>query len=171
MKLLSWCLMVGSVIIGIVLIMMSVFADVEFNRNIGNYWDLADKSSTIERKGEYVDKYIEAFAAAKLEGTYDSLFFPTPSNNFDQNFEALKSLQKRLDEIHSMNPSSFEYQTALQQITDHEFTENTAVISVLEGSWWKVHHYLLWNWLIQVGLWLGLIIMFGVGLVMRWDDY
>ena len=145
-------------ILGVGLTVGGMSANAEWNKSVGNYWDLADKSATIERKSEYVDKFVQALESEKLEGMNNALFFFTPSNSFDANLEALKSLQSRLKEIEGMDVKSFEYQTAVQQITQQEFAEASDMIRVLEGCWWKLNHYFLWN----AFIFLGLILLSGV---------
>ncbi|MCX6749883.1 MAG: hypothetical protein NTZ83_00325 [Candidatus Pacearchaeota archaeon] len=128
---------------------------------------MADKSSTIVKKSEYLDKFVGALEKGGFERKYNAVFLKTPDNSFDQNFEALKSLQKRLHEIQDMDVSSFEYQTAMQQITGQEQGEAQEMMKVFRGIWWKENHLLLWNWicLVQVILSCGVII---VGAVL-WD--
>jgi hypothetical protein len=123
-----------------------------------SYWSLADKSSTIIKKSEYLDKFVEALEKQNFEGKYNALFLNTPDNNFDQNFVVLKSLQQRLHEIKGMNVSSFEYQTAMQQITGQEQGEASAMIRIFRGVWWKENHFLLWNWVCGVQVVLSCVV-------------
>ena len=74
------------------------------------------------------------------------LFFKTPDNSFDKNLEALQSLKTRLDEIQKMNVTSFEYQTAIQQITAQEQGEAQDMLEVFSGIWWKNNYLFLWEW-------------------------
>ena len=138
-----------------------VSANYEFNRDYGSYWSLGVKASTIEKKSEYVDKFVEALDKSGLQGQSNSLFFPTPDNSFDANFASLKTLQARLHEIKTMKPDSFEYQTAIQQITGQEQDEAGEMLREITGCWWKVHAYWLWNDLIS----LSLILLAGILLV------
>ena len=47
----------------------------------------------------------------------DAIFFPTPNNELESNLAMLKTLNERLIEIKGMDPKSFEYNMAIQQIT------------------------------------------------------
>lgn len=131
---------------------VTVSGNYQYSKNYGSYWSLAEKASSIEKKIEGIDKFVDALEHANMSGKHDALFMDTPDNGFDENFEALKSLQLRLHEIKEMDIKSFEYQTALQQITQQEQTEAGEMLSVFSGIWWKENHFMLWNWvgLVQV---------------------
>lgn len=124
----------------------------QYENSIGSNWSLADKSSTITQKSLYVDKFVAALDQQGFQGKYNAIIFPTPDNSFDRNLDALKSLQGRLREIQTMNPSSFEYQTAMQQITGQEQGEAKEMLDVFEGVWWLQHHPLLWNWILALNI-------------------
>lgn len=117
-----------------------------YQNSIEAYWTLADRSSTIPKKAEYVDKFVAALESQHFDGQYNAIVFPTQDNSFDRNFEALKSLQGRLREIEKMDATSFQYQTAIQQITQQEQGEAGQMLQVFEGVWWKNNHFLLWDW-------------------------
>lgn len=117
----------------------------KYKQQVGSYWSLADKSSSIEKKSEYIDKFVGAIEKQNLGG-HNAIFLETPDNSFEQNLEALKTLQQRLHEIKGMDVTSFQYQTAIQQITEQEQGEANEMLSVLEGVWTKENYFLLWNW-------------------------
>jgi len=162
--------LVASVIGAIVLIWSGVKANYEWDTQYGSLWSLSVKASTIEQKSEYIDKFVDALDKSGLQGTNDALMYYTPDNSFDSNIQALKSLQGRLHDISKMDETSFAYQTAIQQITAQEQDDNNQVIGVVEGSWWKVHHYYLWNDFIILGLIAGLILLGIAGGVMLAED-
>lgn len=144
-----------------------VHANYEYETQYANNWTLADRASTISQKSEYIDKFVDSLEKSGLQGQHDALMYFTPQNSFDENFKALKSLQSRLHEIKDLDQNSFAYQTAIQQITAQEQGEATDMLSVLRGSWYKVHHYWLWNgWL---GFLYGVIVFIlgaiGIGMV------
>jgi hypothetical protein len=82
-----------------------------------------------------------------MHGEYNAIFLKTPDNSFDNNFEALVTLEKRLEKIKDMNESSFEYQTAIQQITAQEQGEANKMLSILKGTYFKINAFILWNWI------------------------
>jgi hypothetical protein len=127
-------------------ITMDIVGSYQYERDYQSYWNLADKASTIEQKAEYIDKYVNAIENGDMSG-YNAIIFTTPDNSFDQNLIALKSLQGRLHEISKMNVNSFEYQTAISQITEQEQGEAYKMIKTFEGIWWKCHYILLWDWI------------------------
>uniref|UniRef100_A0A6H1ZTP1 Uncharacterized protein n=1 Tax=viral metagenome TaxID=1070528 RepID=A0A6H1ZTP1_9ZZZZ len=124
-----------------------ILAKNQYNNEIYNYWSLADKSSTIETKSEYIDKFVYVLDNAGLHGKYNAIWLQNPDNSFDKNLEMLKTLQTRLHEIKQMNVSSFEYQQAISQITSQEQGEAHEMLSVFSGVWYLKNHTWLWDWI------------------------
>ena len=167
MKKLGLVLIAVSIVCLILIASFTIIGKYQYDKNFKSYWELADKSSTVEKKSENIDKFVDALENGGFEGMHNAVFLKTPNNSFDQNFLALKTLQQRLHEIKNMNISSFEYQTAMQQITAQEQGEANAMLSVFRGVWWKTHHLFLWNWIcaVQVGIMIaGLITEFVIWL-------
>lgn len=158
-----------------VLIVAETRASYQYEREVHSYWSLADKSSTITAKAGYLDQFVRALGQQGLAGTYDAVIYPTLDNSFDANFEALKSLQGRLHEIQQMNVTSFEYQTAIQQITAQEQGEAKAMLNVFEGAWFKRHHFMLWDWVLMLQVVFGMLVLLpGLGLwamIYGWEMY
>ena len=122
-------------------------ANYRYQNEILSYWELADRASTIAQKSDYVDKFVAALEKTNLEG-HNAIVFPTPQNSLRANFEALQSLQSRLHEIKTMDPKSFEYQTAIQQITQQEQGEAHAMLDNLYGGWLLHNGYwYCWQWI------------------------
>lgn len=144
----------------IISISVGIIGSYQYENQIKSYWDLADKASTVEKKSVNIDKFVEALENSTLKGKYNAIFLTTPNNSFDQNLEALKTLQQRLHEIQKMEVTSFEYQTAMQQITGQEQGEANEMLSVFKGVWWKENHFLLWNWI----AWVQILICLGIGI-------
>jgi hypothetical protein len=144
---------------------VSIYAGYQYNNQIGSYWSLADKASTINQKSEYIDKFVEALKDAHLNGTNDTLWLATPDKSFDQNFKALLSLQARLKEIKTMDPSSFQYQTAIEQITAQEQGGAQPMLTNFENCWFKINHHFLWNNLELGSTLIGLTILIIIGIV------
>lgn len=130
----------------VVMIFFAIKGNYNYERDYQSYWNLAEKASTIQQKAVYMDKFVAGFKNKGFEGDYNAIFLKTPDNSFDKNLEALQSLKIRLDEIQKMNVSSFEYQTAIQQITAQEQGEAHDMLEVLSGIWWKNNYILLWEW-------------------------
>jgi hypothetical protein len=117
----------------------------EYSRTIKSYWELGVKASTLEKKSEYLDQYVAGLNAAHLSGN-NAVFFKTPDNSYEQNFAALTSLQTRMHQIQEMNPTSFEYQVAIGQITAQEQGEAEKMLEQLEGVWYLRRHPAYWRW-------------------------
>jgi len=144
---------------------IGIYGRYQYSKQFGSYWNLAEKASTIVQKTEYIDKFIQALEESNLKGKYNVLFLDTPDNSFDKNLEALKSLQKRLHEIQTMDITSFQYQTAIQQITSQEQGEAKAMLDVFYEIWWKENHILLWNWIGCVNV-IGCVVGFMLGVIL-----
>ena len=123
-----------------------VYSNWQFENTILSNWNLADKSSTIVEKSRYVTAFVEVLDKSGLQGKHNAVFLKTPDNSFDNNVEAIRSLQKRLEEIDEMDVKSFEYQTAIQQITQQEQGEAGRILSVIRGVWMKENCILIWDW-------------------------
>ena len=158
-------MLVAGILLGAFFITKAVQAELRYNREVENYWTLADRSSTIEQKSEYIDKFVEALDKTEMHGQYDALFFETPENSFDSNFHALKSLQTRLTSIKGMDENSFAYQSAIQQITEQEQGQASEMLMVLHRVWDKVNYYYLWNIFTAVGMLMGSILLVGIGIM------
>jgi hypothetical protein len=143
-------LKIVSLVAVLALIAMGIFAikaSYQYEAIIESMWSLADKSSTIPAKAQYVDRFVDALDQQGFGGKYNAIIFPTPDNSYDQNYAALKTLQSRLHEIATMDITSFQYQTAIQQITAQEQGEAHKMLNVFEGVWRKEHYPFLWNWI------------------------
>lgn len=147
----------------------SLSVENEYESKIGSNWDLSIKASTIEQKSEYMDAFVLSLEQAELSGLNDALLYPTPDTDFDENLKAVKSLQSRLKEISVMNPNSFEYQTAMQQITEQEQEGGGGMVSVLQGCWTKKHYYIIWNPIIYISFCLVIAIVMTIGISMWFD--
>lgn len=139
---------------------IGIIGHYKLEKDVFSYWNIADKASTIEKKSEYIDKFVEAIEKQKFEGKYNAIILTTPDNSYEYNFIALKSFQDRLNEIQNMDIKSFEYQTAIQQITSQEQGEAAPMLSVFKGLWWKENHLMLWKWIavVQILLFISLLI-------------
>lgn len=131
----------------------------QYERDHLSFWNLAEKASTIQQKAMYMDKFVASFQGKGFEGEHNAIIFKTQDNSFDKNYEALQSLKKRLDEIQKMNIASFEYQTAIQQITQQEQGEAHNLLDELSGVWWKRNYVFNWDWICAITVITSLIII------------
>ena len=139
-------------------VIFGVKSDYEYNRDIGSYWSLSDKASTVEKKSEYLDLYVKALEKSDLLGSHNAIILKTPDNLFDNNLIALRSLQQRMHDIVKMDVGSFEYQTAMQQITGQEQGEADEMVSLFRSVWYKNNYFLLWNWIAYIQITLLLVL-------------
>jgi len=139
------------------LIVDAVFADYSYSNSIESYWALGVKASTLERKADYLDKFVSALEGAGLADS-SALWLKTPDNSTEQNFVALRSLQKRMHEIQAMDVKSFEYQQAISQITAQEQGEASNMLGVFKEAWYINHHFFLWDW-VELVSFAGLLVL------------
>lgn len=158
-------MIVGAVVIGGLWVWDSVYADYQWNNEVLSNWTLSDKSSTLEAKSGYMDKFVSALQSSNLADN-DALIYKTADNNCQNNVNAVSTLKDRLNQIKGMDESSFQYQQAIQQITAQEQGESDKLIGTLNGCWMKTHHYYLWNNLVSILGVIGPLLMGGVGVVL-----
>lgn len=144
-------LIIGLVIAGID-IRNYIVGEYRYEKNFECYWHLAEKASTIAKKTEGIDKFIKALESSNMRGKYNAVFLETPDNSFEMNLDALKSLQLRLHEIEKMDVASFQYQTAIQQITAQEQGEALKMLRVFSGVWWKENYITMWQWVLVLNI-------------------
>ena len=103
--------------------------------------------ASINESKEYFPDFLETFEGLISKVPFVSNKLKLEGISKLNNFEALKSLQKRLQEIKKLDPNSFEYNTAIQQITAQEQGEAASMLCVFHGCWIKEHYPLLWCWI------------------------
>lgn len=149
----------------VVSICTSIYGGYRYKLDYSHHWELADKSSTIEAKQRHIEAFVSAIEDGCLSGdfaSYNALFMRQPSNSIDHNFEALKTLRDRLNEISTMSPSSFEYNTAIQQITQQEQGEAASMLRVFEGCYIMKNYFIAWEWVGLIPLLALIIFAFGL---------
>ena len=127
----------------------TIMANYTFEKQYHQLWQLADKSSTILAKQQYITQFLNALRSGKEKGVfsdYDAVWLRTPNNNFDTNVKALETLSSRLIEIQNMDPASFQYNTAIEQITKQEQGEAHAMIAVFQGCYNYANYFSVWRW-------------------------
>lgn len=114
------------------------------------HWSLADKSSTIDAKKRHVENFYNALEMGHARGefaSYNAIIFQNPNNKFTENLKALKTLKDRLDEVDQMDPKTFEYNTAIQQITQQEQGEASEMLTNFFQSYMLSEHPITWDWI------------------------
>ncbi len=150
-------ILLGIVVIGIfvVFIVASIQSNYQYNKKYMSYWNLADKTSTIGAKADYINQFVAALQNGRDEfADNDAVWLKTNDNSFDYNLMALETLRDRLQIISTMNESDLAYQVAIQQITAQEQGEAQSMLGVFEGAWYLKSYPFLWRWM------LGLMCLF-----------
>ena len=151
-------------IVGLILLIVGVRGCVVSNYNFENKysyaWELADKSSTIEAKCKYINEFVNVISSNRNDfADYNAIRLVTKNNSFDYNLKAITTLRDRLNEIKDMDITSFQYNTAIQQVTSQEQGEARYLISVIEGCYCLKNYPYIWDW-IGLLLFLGIFILF-----------
>jgi hypothetical protein len=164
--------LVISFLMGFFQIKGCIKSNYEYEKEIGSYWSLADKSSTISEKSRYIQQFIIVLEKSN-HSEYNAIWLKTLDNSFNKNLEALKSLNLRLNQLKNMDIESFAYQTAIQQITAQEQGEAHQMLGVLEGCWVKDKYFICWNWfaIIFASVYSLLFIVGGCMLFYAYDSY
>lgn len=141
--------LICTLLVGIVL-SVNFYAGYKLEKDYYQEWHLADKSSTISAKSGHINKFVLSLEQGYAKGDFakhDAILFKTANNDFEQNLTALKTLAQRLDELEGMDPNSFQYNTAIQQITQQEQGEAQAMVSVFTGCYSLANYPLIWGWI------------------------
>jgi hypothetical protein len=173
MKKISLVILAVGIILTVIQIRTVIIANYRYENAYTQYWSLADKSSTIPAKQKYIAQFVAALEAgyAKQDfASHDAKWLQTPNNSFQANLDALKSLAGRLEEIQKMNPTSFVYNTAIQQITAQEQGEAKNMMGVFDGCYTLANYPMVWDW---IGLIFGIVegILILVGGIMVLEAY
>ena len=142
-----------ALLMSVIVIVILIQAEYSFNTNFKSYWELSDRSSTLSAKEQYINQFVDALQKNrdKFED-YDAVFLKTPQNSFDNNLKAVITLRDRLKDIQQMNETSFEYQTAIQQITAQEQGEADAMMSDIQGCYFLKSYPFIWDWFMIIEL-------------------
>lgn len=146
MKTAGVILLLVAIVLFVGQIAMGIRCNYVYSKDVGSFWELADKTSTIKAKSEYIDKFVAAIESNIDVNDYNAVFMKTPNNYVKTNLEALKTLQSRLKEIQKIDIQSFAYQTAIQQITAQEQGEAKEMIAIFYGVYTKNHYIFNWQW-------------------------
>jgi hypothetical protein len=161
-------LLIVAVILMFIHIILGVNSNYQYTSKIGSYWSLADRSSTLAAKSEYIGKFIDAIMAAN-HSRNNSVLMPTMENSFDYNLIAIKTLESRLMKIQTMDENSFAYQTAMQQITGQEMGEAENMLNIFRGCWFLSNFPLCWGWYVWLFA-IVYIILWVVGAVLWYQS-
>jgi len=140
----------------------AIMCDYNYENAYGNLWDLADKSSTILEKQKYLSQFAIDLQRGYKHGdfaNYNAIWLKTPNNSFVYNLKALQTLVDRLTQIQQMNPNSFEYNTAIQQITGQEQGEAKPMLKVFEDCYILENYPILWGWIFGWSIFIEIILL------------
>lgn len=147
-KTIAWILLLAAISISAIQTTRNIFANYDYENKYISYWNLADKSSTIQAKYEYINQFVNNIEKnSEKFASNNAIFLKTPDNSFKSNLDALVTLRNRLKEIQSIDINSFAYQTAIQQITSQEQGEAHRLIGVIKGCYFLESYPSLWDWI------------------------
>jgi len=134
-----------------IIIGKNINGDYQYEKQYGAYWSMSYKVSTIPEKAKYIDMFVDKLERSPFKNDYDAVRYKTMNNSFNYNFEALKTLQKRLHDIEKMDITSLQYQMSIAQITAQE-QDTKKIVGVIEGIWWKNNHFCYWGWMETINI-------------------
>lgn len=147
MKIVGWLMLFVAFMLMVMQIFFEIRGEYLYEKKTLCYWNLAEKSSTIEKKEEYISKFVTTLPENIDMNGYNAIFLKTLDNSVEKNYEMLKTLQQRLKDIKKMDITSFAYQAAIQQITAQEQGEAIKMLSVFEGNYFLNNYPICWNWI------------------------
>lgn len=168
-------MIVASLVIGGCQIRSQILSDYKQEKQYGQYWALADKSSTIPAKQKYLRQFVDSLRGGYANGqfaSYDAVWLQTPNNSFESNLKALETLADRLDQIQAMDVTSFQYNTAIEQITKQEQGEASAMLRVFGGCYELANYPIVWEWIggLILTTWILLLFAGGITAVIGLDE-
>jgi hypothetical protein len=169
-------IVIAALVIGGCQIRSQIISSYRQEKQYGQFWSLADKSSTIPAKQKYLRQYVDALRGGYQNGqfaSYDAVWLQTPNNSFEANLHAVETLADRLDQIQSMDITSFQYNTAIEQITKQEQGEASSMLHVFSGCYELSNYPIIWGWIggITCGAWIVFLIVGIVTTIIGLDDF
>ena len=135
----------------------TVIANYRYETDLGGYYVRACTAANAKLMNSHLGEVEQAFRDKGWTTGYTVYVFKTPENDLSLIFEQLLDFRARLTSISEMDVQSFEYQKALEEVTD---------ALLMWGRSFNLGHkfylFLLWNILGTIaGIW-----GFGVGLTL-----
>lgn len=135
------------IVLGILFCISCIYSGVtssyEYNNKFGYLWEMSDRSSTLSAKEQYISQFVDALNSSRQQfADNGNLFFQTSATSFDSNFKAVITLGDRLREVGQMDPTSFQYNTAIEQITAQEQGQADDMIHVFRNCY-SLKNYIL----------------------------
>jgi hypothetical protein len=109
-----------AIIIGVLLSVSTYMASFPYKQNVESYLGMADDASTAALKLEHLLEYKKS-VLKMVKGDDARFIFKTPQTKKAAQMAILDSLIDRVSTTAKMKTDSFEYQTAMNQITGQEF--------------------------------------------------
>ena len=110
-----------AIVIGVVLSVSTYMASFPYKKNVESHLGMADDASTAALKLEHLLEYKKSVLKV-VKGDDARLIFKTPQTKKAAQIAILDSLIDRVSTTAKMKTDSFEYQTAMNQITGQEFS-------------------------------------------------
>lgn len=109
----------------------------EFNKAVGDNFELADRASDAPTKLMYYEKFMVALNQYGLTHGPTAVFWNKPTSMLENNYAAAVSLENRLKTLTHTDPGSSQYQFGMQQVTTNEFC--WFPIDIFEQGWYLQH--------------------------------
>jgi uncharacterized membrane protein SpoIIM required for sporulation len=140
------------IVIGVVLSVSTYMASFPYKQNVESHLGMADDASTAALKLEHLLEYKKS-VLKMVKGDDARFIFKTPQTKKAAQMAILDSLIDRVSTTAKMKTDSFEYQTAMNQITGQEFegtiaSTNQMFFSMyLRQNGWNAYMWMMGIWL------------------------
>lgn len=155
---------IGIVFFGLLVIALGVNAGISdyiYDKNIGNYFDLAVQSSTATQKLDYLNTFDQQLVANQLTTGYGALIFTKPSNDASQQYKILKTIEERLIALSKLNTSDLAYQQGLYELGRGELAngQNSNTFGIIDVGVFEDRYFIEHNIFAYGGMWFSLIML------------
>lgn len=124
---LAKCVVALAIIVGLCAFVVngayvSYIVSLQYEREIGQYFDYADSASDAKTKSIYFGQYINALKEHGLDKGTNSVYNKEqPAADLSKKFTVATSLQNRIVELSTLDETDTAYQLGMTQINDNEF--------------------------------------------------
>lgn len=148
-----------AIIIGVLLILalitlgiVSGLAHYFYSKNVQSYYSLSVKSSTADKKLDYLIQYENKLLNYGLTSGSAAIIFKTPDNDAYHQYQVLLTIKERLEVISQMDMDSFEYQQALYELSRTELAgDESGTFGHINTNIFKERYFLQHNILAHCG--------------------
>ncbi len=137
-------------------IIFSFYSVYQLDCDINGHWKRSVTSANAELMNEHFGKVIQGFEDKGFTTGHTVWFFKNPGTDLESIYKQLLDFRSRIQVISEMDDSSFEYQKALEEVTESMERQQLSY-----SLWWCRYYGHLWIGLIVLGIIGGFVILIG----------